>query len=950
MATLDITDLPDGRYPLLLGRNNHKQPHGLGLPLLSPGQGCILPLKGAVLIYGPDEAGEKLACLWAAMHWSGEVPCAPLLITEAQCEMPLQVDATPTTLEWPQACAWQCLSQTFTVNGILGTSDGLFPDDTTVDFVLNPTLSLPILANVCDFAARIGHESTGLRMPVTGGSGRQIRIGLDEDDGWVRLCKEGLSVGAGPNLARLLGYLSRHFPTMPAENAASGYDLRAVSDELAQSALPETDIIYEATWQEQGEQARFLQQWQEEILPSLAAPATGLAVVVTISEPREVRVSLGKEIEKTLATAGFADSVVVVRPAFKQAYYWLTEEILPQLAPVAVDKVVIQWRPLQLENVRDLPIRWLQEVYPADEILRQELTVPVEFSPSLPDAEHALRIVAYQQQEIVFADSMTPTAALRPYLDGHPSEGQACHPTGWVRVDTAEGENLISQRLATDLELFWHWYSTQVLTEIEGLVGDTEPLFYELNVEYTGSEPEEKLGVRQESGSTLEALHEEIYFTTLDRFAALGEARTGTPFSAPGAVLPWLRSVTGATPHASVVLREKIPLQNKPCYITGVHLTSQLATEENVFTWSPPAVKEEKLSVPGAPLTLADVRAQLSRLATATSEANVSIAARSMAGNPVYVIELFRNSGELTSRAKAMLARPTLLINARHHANEVSSSSAVLALADKLVKNPAILAQVNVVIIPLENVDGAEIHQKMATENPAWILHAARYNRVGSEYYSEYFNADTLFGEAKALARLWQAWLPDVVLDAHGIPSHEWVQYFSGYGSPPRFAMSFWLPNALFYPILWGTTADKNYTLGLDLVRTINGAIKQNTRIHELNQLWLERYRTYGHNNLPDSFPISLLDDAIYYERNDHAKISFAGRHPAVTAVHLVTEVADETNRDEDLQLSADAHRTAQEAIISWLSSWDKEQEEVIESVDGYIRRRRRRLRPQEEG
>ena len=41
-------------------------------------------------------------------------------------------------------------------------------------------------------------------------------------------------------------------------------------------------------------------------------------------------------------------------------------------------------------------------------------------------------------------------------------------------------------------------------------------------------------------------------------------------------------------------------------------------------------------------------------------------------------------------------------------------------------------------------------------------------------------------GIARARPRLWQDWLPDIYLNPHGYPSHEWVQQFAGY-VPPGF-------------------------------------------------------------------------------------------------------------------------------------------------------------------
>ena len=46
--------------------------------------------------------------------------------------------------------------------------------------------------------------------------------------------------------------------------------------------------------------------------------------------------------------------------------------------------------------------------------------------------------------------------------------------------------------------------------------------------------------------------------------------------------------------------------------------------------------------------------------------------------------------------------------------------------------------------------------------------------------------ADPLLPEALVRGRLWREWLPDIYLNPHGYPSHEWVQQFAGY-LPPGF-------------------------------------------------------------------------------------------------------------------------------------------------------------------
>ncbi|MFP3416416.1 hypothetical protein SB773_33815, partial [Bacillus sp. SIMBA_074] len=82
------------------------------------------------------------------------------------------------------------------------------------------------------------------------------------------------------------------------------------------------------------------------------------------------------------------------------------------------------------------------------------------------------------------------------------------------------------------------------------------------------------------------------------------------------------------------------------------------------------------------------------------------------------------------------------------------------------------------VVIPYANPDGIALHQELVKENPYWKHHAARYNAVGLEYTNHRFKP-SIFGESRVVPQLFYRWLPDVIIDDHGIPSHEWTQPFA---------------------------------------------------------------------------------------------------------------------------------------------------------------------------
>ena len=107
----------------------------------------------------------------------------------------------------------------------------------------------------------------------------------------------------------------------------------------------------------------------------------------------------------------------------------------------------------------------------------------------------------------------------------------------------------------------------------------------------------------------------------------------------------------------------------------------------------------------------------------------------------------------------------------------------------------------------MENVDGTAIHYELQKENPYWKLHVARFNAVGKEFYNEYFHDDTIHTEANCFTKLWKKALPDIVVDDHGVPTHEWEQQFSGYTSPSY--KGFWLPRSLLYGYFWYVSDEK---------------------------------------------------------------------------------------------------------------------------------------------
>lgn len=341
-----------------------------------------------------------------------------------------------------------------------------------------------------------------------------------------------------------------------------------------------------------------------------------------------------------------------------------------------------------------------------------------------------------------------------------------------------------------------------------------------------------------------------------------------------------------------------------------------------------PATAPASLTLPETALAEADLAPYLAQLA-ALPGVGVRQIGRSFEGRSLAAIELITpQDGRIWSRIKANLHKPTLLIIARHHANEPASTHAALDLAIRYATDPtrvAIRDRVNIVILPLENADGAALHAAIRQEHPTWKHHAARYNAVGREFARDYYDAETPFGEARARPRLWREWLPDVVVDNHGVPSHEWNQHFNGFGSPPRFGVSYWLVSALLYGILRYPTADPAHAAFAEAARDrIAAAVAADAEIFAANQQIRDSYERWGHQRLPERFPATYHREMLWYfgpqSAEARARFSRPDGYDRVTVADIVTEVPDETAQGDYLALVAHAHIVANEVLLALLA------------------------------
>ena len=312
-------------------------------------------------------------------------------------------------------------------------------------------------------------------------------------------------------------------------------------------------------------------------------------------------------------------------------------------------------------------------------------------------------------------------------------------PTGWLQVHDANGAMFLDERLETDFEAL---FAEILQTLANHPWGEREPYFEELNITVNLPGQDQPLGYGQEVLSLHEALHEDLYFSVLEFFQSRANRPLGDRRLQPGQIVPEIFHSDGE-PQVRIELRFLDRSE-----IAGPHL---------------------ELAIADSPITTAQIQAELGKidgtLFTATSRAGRMIKARYHPGSDFPV-----------------------MISGGQHANETSGVIGALRAASILAKRSG----AHFTIAPLENPDGYALHQRLISNNPNHMHHAARYTAMGDDLGHR--RSNLLEGEIRTKARqLSQAGLH---INLHGYPSHEWTRPLSGY-VPRGFAM--WtLPKGFF--------------------------------------------------------------------------------------------------------------------------------------------------------
>jgi hypothetical protein len=805
-------------------------------------------------------------------------------------------------------------------------------------------------------------------------------------------------------------------------------------------------------------------------LVDAAGKGGAVEVSLGVSESPAVRDKVRGEIKSFLAASGFPAARVEVACAYKPGYFWLVENVLPALEGRPVDRLVIRFAEEREDFSRARrtyaePSRWLQELYPVDEILSRELNVPLDrivFERTEPGAAtYAVRALDAKGTALLDA-SFTPRTRQIPLSGVLPEWGEATVTTGWLRV-VAGGTVVCDQPLETDLEKFWGYYQTEVLPAVVAQVRkktggeptfSKQPYFKRLLVDLQASEPDYRIGLDQEIISSLEAIHDEIYFDTLDLLRGLTrfdaedkDAATDTSrSSAPGNVFPSLhpsleggpakvRAVLEDWPAAApeLVLRFKekgreevvrktvfpalkpketrvseLVFDGRSGRVANVVVESDwekeadyLALIEIAETWRhlredgliPGALripglesvtlrprfqaqeKDERLEVrpdaePGAGATPAppppaegatvttreiispEMAADLVRRLAGLKGVRGYVGGRSFEGRDVPVLELFLPAAKYVSLPRLVTVKPTLQAVGRQHANEVSSTSYLLRFAELLARDPVAreaLKKMSFVFEPVENPDGAELAYAMQKSEPFHSLHAGRYGALGVDMGYQ-TGAKPLLPEAAVRTKLYDRWAPDIFLNLHGYPSHEWVQPFSNY--TPYLFRDYWIPKGWFtyFRSLSLPLYEDHKAAAEALKRLIAAELMSDPAMAASNRRFLDRYERWSARWAPHMDALEIEDGlAIFSKRKGPTENRMTPR-TQTTFSEQTPELMDETATGDWLETLCAQGLAYLRAHVKYLTTAEYPVVRIEEEVRGRVRITLVRKRPGEYG
>jgi hypothetical protein len=149
-------------------------------------------------------------------------------------------------------------------------------------------------------------------------------------------------------------------------------------------------------------------------------------------------------------------------------------------------------------------------------------------------------------------------------------------------------------------------------------------------------------------------------------------------------------------------------------------------------------------------------------------------------------------------------------------------------------------------------------------------------------------------------------WQPDIVLNPHGYPSHEWVQLFTGYTawvkSKEVQARDWWIPRGWFIP-RFDFIDDERFPFHGHAASSIKDRIAEAVarKFGEVNARMYRRYAKYNRCSLDLHSGVLIQAPACGLKPDDRA-FGFMARHPETTFLENLSEAPDEVASGDWLQ------------------------------------------------
>ncbi|HYG57457.1 MAG TPA: hypothetical protein VD902_05265, partial [Symbiobacteriaceae bacterium] len=467
--TPGFTDPDAPGIPLYFGPDNDACP---ALPVEIPdGCGLVALIPGGVVVTGDSPETGWDSARWLAATFPFAAPGGPLLgemaggravqavvvrngaVAEVVYgEGPGVARDKPTLTGEPEPPPFRAPApgdlppegpgRLFTTGGLMGSSDSVRHDRAGWQVWVGEHITPGEIAGLCELAARTGVEATGLSFPLASPapvySGTRLLLTSKAPPAqWA----EG-NLAWAPDTLYIYGTPDQRAAALRCAAAEAGlvdgvhatlFTRRAA---LPETPVPEGEVIFDLALEQEWEVGRFWRAWQAAL--SELAPGISADVDLRLSEPLPVREALAEEMAAGLAAAGVTSARIRVLPAYKQGFHWLEEEVLPRLHALApLERVTVTCTPFAAgSDALEMPIRWLQELSPADELLEGALGVPVRFDLAETPQPHIYQLTAFAAGgAVALAEGFSPVCSARLYLPEFPDRGRVHPPTGLLRVE-----------------------------------------------------------------------------------------------------------------------------------------------------------------------------------------------------------------------------------------------------------------------------------------------------------------------------------------------------------------------------------------------------------------------------------------------------------------------------------------------------------------------------------